>query len=376
MKTSFTINNIAPKPPLPLPPINTIYDTSNHTNLTFPSLNYEEPRSNTPESDNNSILSTNTINTTNTIPLSPIINIPYTVPSSSPNTNTSDDDLYIPTKPIKKYKKYKKSKPKSNNNVLPNATGHCSIQWNEICDTKLECHICEKIYNDRTQYINCLKQHYNAENNDLVYLECELCLKNPTKKNLTKKEKLKLTSPNEPNKWRQSKHVANFISHLAGHSDVKPGFYCNVKVYNKHSNTYIKCNSAATTQQNLAKHIYNMHYKTNDKYNKYCVDPTFGYIEKKKLKLLQKKNKNKATKRKRKNTNKMIEFVVNDVIDLPKRKKRKLNIKQSKKQLWIRDSSGYEYKTHDEQLKFLKYLKFVTAPKLSMLADCVCGKSI
>merc|ERR1712228_873320 len=137
-----------------------------------------------------------------------------------PNVENEDDDLYIP--PNSKSKKQKSAdcdaKMKNMHKVRPSLNGRDSIPWNELTECKLECHLCDKVYTQqnggRIEYIEHLKAHYNDTCNDLTYLECELCLSEPTKNNLKKKKAhiLNGTALCQPNLWRTSSHVANFIS--------------------------------------------------------------------------------------------------------------------------------------------------------------------
>merc|ERR1712224_269462 len=89
----------------------------------------------------------------------------------------------------KKHKKKKKRQIKKEEQltkVLPmlDDSRDC-IPWSELTECKLECHLCDKVYTQlnggRLEYIEHLKQHYNDSRNDLTYLECEMCLTQPTK---------------------------------------------------------------------------------------------------------------------------------------------------------------------------------------------------
>merc|ERR1712154_240525 len=101
-------------------------------------------------------------------------------------------------------------------------------------------------------YIEHIKKHYK-QNKNLVYLTCELCIKEPTSSALEKKKKMKNKSDGD--EWRRCQHIANFISHIAGHKGMKPGFHCKVKVFNEKLQKYEICGKAATKPQNLATHI-------------------------------------------------------------------------------------------------------------------------
>lgn len=177
--------------------------------------------------------------------------------------------------------------------------GASIIPWNELCRTELLCHFCKKLYTEsnggRGAYVDCLKTHYNAHP-DLEYLTCELCIDAPTKGNAKKKEKCN----GEGDEWRKCKHAANFISHLAGHSEagLQPGFVCRVKTLE--DGQWRKCGTRSSTRQNLAKHLYNMHYKEGDDTAKYTVIPEHGFVDRISAKELVKpgvRRKNKGDKR-------------------------------------------------------------------------------
>eukprot|EP01084_Bolivina_argentea_P147575 258172_1 len=104
-----TVNNMN------IVPHNMTDTPSDNLPLAFPSLNYQEaPRSNTPESDQHSIISNNTVNTTNTNNTTTNTTINNTVLTSfsindindmnhldiDPKPNTSDDEYHIPTEDL------------------------------------------------------------------------------------------------------------------------------------------------------------------------------------------------------------------------------------------------------------------------------------
>jgi len=208
------------------------------------------------------------------------------------------------SKPSKATKRSKTSRRKRSSTSLlvkPVPNGHGSIPWIELCRTSFLCHFCDAVYTDdnggSTAYIECLKSHYNS-NPDLEYLTCELCLVKPTKGNAKKKEECN----GEGSEWRKCKHAANFISHLSGHSEagLHPGYKCRVKVYDDEAGVYIPCGGVSSTRQNLAKHVYNCHYKEGDVEEEFTVIPDHGYVDRVLAKELvkpgvRKKNSNKST---------------------------------------------------------------------------------
>jgi len=182
--------------------------------------------------------------------------------------------------------------------VKPVARGHGSISWSDLCRTSLQCHFCGTEYTDsnggRTAYVDCLKAHYHADP-DLEYLTCELCLVAPTPLNAKKKEKCN----GEGDEWRKCKHAANFISHLAGHSEagLQPGFVCRVETLDESTGQYVPCGTRSSTRQNLAKHVYNMHYKEGDEEEEFTVIPEHGFVDRLLAKDLVKPGKRRKNKR-------------------------------------------------------------------------------
>jgi len=185
-----------------------------------------------------------------------------------------------PSKATKRSKNWRKKKSSGSVMVKPVPNGHGSIPWTDLCRTSFLCHFCDEVYTDdnggSSAYIECLKSHYNS-NPDLEYLVCELCLIKPTKGNAKKKEECN----GEGSEWRKCKHAANFISHLSGHSEagLYPGYKCRVKVRDEVTGVYIPCPTRSSTRQNLAKHVYNCHYKEGDVDKEFTVLPDHGYVD-------------------------------------------------------------------------------------------------
>jgi len=185
-----------------------------------------------------------------------------------------------PSKATKRSKNSKKKKSNGSLEVKPAPNGHGSIPWIDLCRTSFLCHFCDAVYTDEnggsTAYIECLKSHYNSDPT-LEYLTCELCLVKPTKSNAKKKEECN----GEGSGWRKCKHAANFISHLSGHSEagLYPGYRCRVKMYDDETGVYVPCSTRSSTRQNLAKHVYNCHYKDGDVDEEFTVIPDHGYVD-------------------------------------------------------------------------------------------------
>merc|ERR1712048_496024 len=224
----------------------------------------------------------------------------------------------------------------------------------------------------RLEYIEHLKEHYNDKSNNLTYLECELCLKEPTKNNLKKKKKLELdgTAKLYPNQWRTSSHVANFISHIAGHLK-RAGFYCNVKVWSEQKQKYIRCGATASTTQNLAKHVYGAHYKCFDENEEFTVDPNYGYCRISSIPKGKRKRKQtsvRASNNKKRCRHDEYECDENEeYVPVPKKRKilkRKAKMVREENGLMIPSSIGHQCLSLEQQRTFVDFM---------VLADFVCA---
>merc|ERR1712032_479878 len=142
------------------------------------------------------------------------------------------------------------------------------------------------------------------------------------------KKRKKMKNKSDRDEWRRCQHIANFISHIAGHKGMKPGFYCKVKVFNEKLQKYEICGKAATKPQNLATHIYTAHYKGDDIKEQYTVKPELGFVARDKVKTLNKLKRSKKRKRSSSTISSIpstpTTCIDNDNDAAPKNKKRRL----------------------------------------------------
>ena len=143
------------------------------------------------------------------------------------------------------------------------------MEWDKLAYFQMKCPLTGKEFDNQEAFAAHLNKE--CEKRDRDYLRCHHC------------EEL-------------IDHIGNFISHTYTHykrDEAYKAFHCKVKVNGN------PCKSISSTAQNLAKHIYSVHYRdVYDKERQYTIKENHGWLKRENTKKVKTEKKEKTEKKK------------------------------------------------------------------------------